>query len=130
MAEAELLWAHAIDCAEHQRANGRRFVILHPVNATSWKHERALQLREHPDVRDVIFDQCVFGLCTKVNRVPVRKRTRLLSNCPRIIARFKNCLCRGGHFHEVLQGVEGGVKRLRHAQIYPDPLVNALLSCV
>ena len=78
----------------------------------------------------VLFDQCAFGLCTKIDKVPMRKRTYLLTNCDKVIARFSNKLCSRDHKHRVIEGSEGGMKRSVWAQFYPPSMVEALVDCV
>ena len=89
---------------------GRTFVLEHPHGATSWKH---------PQVQDVLtrfsrttgfadFDFCMFGMVSKINRVPVKKPTRLMANCKHIYKRFAGVRCDGSHDHETCRDSEGG----------------------
>jgi len=117
----------AMACARHQLSRNRRFVFEHPTGASSWKDPEVLEIAADPTVTKVTFDQCMFGLLT-VNGNPARKRN-FLTNCPKVVARFKGCLCDKSHDHEILMGADGGKKLTRAAQRYPPKLVEALAEC-
>ena len=75
---------------------------------------------------------CNFGAtisAAEVHHSPVRKRTRLLTNSVRVVNAFRNHMCQNDHIHQILEGVEGGIKRNLYAQRYPPDLVDALVSC-
>lgn len=57
-------------------------------------------------VRTTTFDQCQFGLQSKVDRIPMRKRTTLLHNMPAIDKVFGGKICVGLHQHCNIQGQE------------------------
>ena len=130
MTNAVAMVDHSMECAEVQVRNGRRFVFEHPASAASWSLQSVKRVIALPGVEKVLFDQCAFGLCTKIDKVPMRKRTYLLTNCDKVIARFSNKLCSRDHKHRVIEGSEGGMKRSVWAQFYPLPMVEALVDCV
>lgn len=72
------------------------------------------------------FDQCQFGLVSKVSRKPVKKRTFVLTNCRQVFENLHQKFCPGNHTHQIIQGSEGGKKRSEAAQEYPDALVAAI----
>ena len=76
------------------------------------------------------FDQCQFGLVSKVDRNPIQKTTVLCSNMPAIISAFHGRTCAGGHTHCSIQGSEGGLKRSTWAQYYPTPMCEALAKAI
>ena len=76
------------------------------------------------------FDQCQFGLTSPVNKIPMQKRTKILTNCKKIHAALDGVLCDHSHQHQPIQGAEGGVKRSQFAQCYPDPLVHTLCKAM
>eukprot|EP00971_Amphidinium_carterae_P070276 1390268-Amphidinium_carterae.1 len=65
-----------------------------------------------------------YGLCTKVEKVPTRKR--ILSNLPGLAEAFNGHFCLGSHQHCRLEGSEGGQKLTQHVQLWPDPLLQAI----
>ncbi len=77
-------------------------------------------------VGKVDFDQCIVGLQSKVHHVPMRKRTRLLSNSVHVLRLFSGRMCNKRHEHHTLQGSEGGMSRAVWAQMYPGPMVDLL----
>ena len=62
----------------------------------------------------------MFGMVTKVHRTPLKKATRLMSNEPHVLKCFAGVRCEGTHVHAWCMGCEGGEKRSRYAQYYPD----------
>ena len=88
---------------------GRAFVLEHPHSATSWKHPQVQSaLRNFPGTHVADFDFCMFGMVTKIRRVPVKKTTRLMTNCPHIYKRFADVRCDGSHDHQMCWDSEGG----------------------
>ena len=87
-------------------------------------------LASKPDVVTAVFDQCRFGLETKVLKMPVKKRTRLITIMPEIVTEFHEKYCSGDHVHQVVEGSEGGVKRSTHAQRYPPQMCETVAACV
>ena len=71
-AEGLCLWKFACRLFKLQVLAGRYAVLEQPWLATSWKLPSAEKLRHLPGVRDYVFDQCLHGLCTTVEKNPVR----------------------------------------------------------
>lgn len=115
--EAVALWAFALELFAIQLAAGRFAALEHPDTASSWALPMTKQfLQSWPNVTTTRFDQCLLGLLS-FEGGPVRKRTRLLTNCPALLRRFCN-LCPGPlyHFpqrHVHLQGRAGCMSRTR-----------------
>ena len=109
---------------------GRTFVLEHPHGATSWKHPQVQDaLRTFPGTAFADFDFCMFGMVTKIKRVPVKKATRLMTNCKHIYKRFAGVRCDGSHDHAFCLDSEGGEKRSKYAQYYPRPFCACLAEC-
>ena len=88
---------------------GRTFVLEHPLRATSWKHPLVQDaLRKFPGTDFADFDFCMFGMVSKINRVPVKKPTRLMTNCKHILRRFAGVQCDRSHDHVMCVDSEGG----------------------
>ena len=128
IAAAMILLRHALQCAKIQYESGRKFVFEHPASATSWKLPEVKSMLELPGMHAVVFDQCMLGLKSKVHQIPMRKRTRLMTNSLRVAQAFRGCLCDRQHEHQVIQGCEGGVDRSAWAQCYPLPMVERLVA--
>ncbi len=79
-----------------------------------------------PHMRKVHVHKCVYGLCSKVDRVPHKKPTTFLTNLGSMTHLFAQGFSKGGHPHRPSEGSEGGQSRAAHAQIYPPGLCNAL----
>ena len=135
-AEGLQLFRFALALFRMQVMAGRYAVLEHPSRASSWAlPEVAMLQREFPTVRFVTFDQCLLGLRTVCGN-PVRKRTKFLSNWPRLSGSvFDRCcnLMTCNHVpvaHQWLQGAEGGVSRARAAQVYPQGFCAAMADLV
>ena len=102
----------------------------HPASASSWRTPHVQAVANAEGVFQVTFDQCMFGLVSKVTQTPMRKRTRLLTNCQRVRERFSNGMCDNSHDHQIIEGAEGGMKRSVWAQHYPIGFVEALVDCL
>ena len=120
-------WSMA--CAKLQIQGGRKFIFEHPAGASSWTLLSVQEVRNMKGVQEVILDQCMLGLCTKVDKVPTRKRTRLLTNSSVVIQKFSGLLCDRSHEHRIIEVVEGGIKRSRYAQQYPSRMVELIVAC-
>lgn len=116
--------------AQLQITAGRFFVFEHPEGATSWDRPAVLGIKNMPGVVASTFDQCMFGLVSKVHKKPIQKRTIILSNLPGIASAFNNVLCPQEHEHQVCHGYEGGEPRSVHAQRYPDKMCQYIAEAV
>ena len=75
-------------------------------------------------------DQCMLGL-TSMSGIPMRKRTKLMTNCHVLASRFRTVgLCDRSHKHQVIQGAEGGVRRSVWSQQYPRLMCQLLAQPV
>ena len=129
-AEAKLYLSHAMDCCRVQHTEGRVFVFEHPANATSWDEPEVLAVAALPGVEITIVDQCMLGLTSKSGK-PMRKRTKIMSNCPVMRHRFASVgLCDRSHVHQIIEGKEGGVRRSVWAQRYPAKMCRLLAEPV
>ena len=109
---------------------GRAFVLEHPHGATSWKHPRVQDaMRTFPGTAFADFDFCMIGMVTKIKRVPVKKATRLMTNCNHIYKRFAGVWCDGSHDHAACWDSERGEKRSKYAQYYPRHFCACLAQC-
>ena len=129
-AEACKLLDHSMHCATIQVRRRNRFAFEHPAGASSWKEDSVKAVEALPNVQTVVFDQCMLGLKSKVTQTPMRKRTRILTNCCRVVSRFSGLLCDGSHDHVLVEGVEGGEKRSVWAQRYPPQMIEAIVDCL
>lgn len=84
-ADAMLMLTHSMQCASKQVHNQRCFAFEHPASASSWKQQCVKSVMALPGVECVVFDQCMVGLRSKVHGTPMRKRTRIMTNCPKVI---------------------------------------------
>ena len=66
----------AIMIAEFCLREGIFFCIEHPSTASSWGRSNLKQLTTKPGVETTVFDQCMFGLVSKLTKTPTLKRTR------------------------------------------------------
>ena len=127
--KAMIMLKHSMDCARVQVMNKRLFVFEHPWRATSWTQNCVMDIMGLPGVHKVVFDQCCFGAVTKITKTPVRKRTQLMTNSSAVVALFDKQFCKRDHQHTHLEGVEGGERRTKHAEVYPPELCQALAQC-
>ena len=81
-----------------------------------------------PNVQRVTFDQCELGLVSAVQKLPMRKRTCILTNSDAVFQAFRGKFCKEGHMHQTIEGSEGGQKRSTAAQHYPPQMVELLAS--
>ena len=117
---------HSMECAAAQHAAGRHFAFEHPARASSWKTAEVSRVASLSGVQVVVFDQCTVGLTSPKSGIPMRKRTRLMTNCPVLAQRFAGRMCDRSHQHQTIQGSEGGIRRSVWAQLYPAPMVDLL----
>ncbi len=118
----------AVQVAQHQVRVGGRFILEHPVSASSWRTELIQDLQACPGVQKLSFDQCRYGL-TSPGGSGCKKRTSLVHNWG-VASEFtgKNCCCKAPH-HPIM-GSERGVQCSRDTQVYPPALVTALVKAL
>ena len=120
----------AMILCDYQRSRGRFFVHEHPDNALSWDHSTVLDISKQNDVLLARFHMCYFGLKSKVTEIPVQKSTKVMTNMPEVHEKLNGCNCPGHKLHQILQGMEGGMKRSEWSQQYPDEFCQAILEAV
>ena len=116
--------------ARMQLDSGRIFLFEHPHKATSFKRPCVKAIMDHGDVERITFDQCLFGNVSKVDKMPVKKRTVFLTNGKQIKKKFLGCLCQNLHQHRRCDGCEGGESRSIYAQRYPPELCATIADAV
>ena len=128
MLEAVMHVDHAMECCKEQVRRGRFFLFEHPQRSSAFGLASVREVLGLPGVRRVSFDQCMFGLKSKVRGVPMRKRTTFITNATPIVNAFSGKFCDGSHAHQIIEGAEGGIKRAAWAQVYPQPLVHCIVE--
>ena len=106
---------------------GRAFVLEHTHAATSRKHPQVQDaLRRFPGTAFADFDFCMFGMATKIKRVPMKKATRLMTHCMHIYRRFAGVRCDGSHNHAICLDSEGGRggEAVQICAVLPAPLLR------
>ena len=126
--EAEGFMGFSKDVAVKQSTAGRGFILEHPAPASSWELPCVQEMMALPNAQVARFAQCRYGLRGPEGKL-MRKHTKLLSNIPHIMAEFHGKTCQCSETHERIQGSFQGVRRSRHAQVYPPAMVDALVSC-
>jgi hypothetical protein len=86
-------------------------------------------LTQASGVYTTTFDQCMYGLVTKVRNTPVLKSTKIVFNLKTLQSRF-SMRCDKSHVHQNCSGSEGGEFRAVFAQRYPDKLCQAVADAV
>ena len=102
-------------CLRQAKA-GRYFALEHPVSAASWDTEVLQMIRSVPRAAEVEFDFCSLGMVSSDDEgeAPVKKRTRIITNCPALVEALRKHQCSGDHRH--VQLVHG---RAAACQQYP-----------
>ena len=108
--------AFAMHFALVQARGGRYFIFEHPMTAKSWETKTLEALRQAPGYIEVEFDFCTMGMVSSDNEgeAPVKKRTRIGTNCPAVAEALAVMQCAGGHRH--VQHLQG---RASACQQYP-----------
>ena len=128
MSEADVLLDHAMACATTQISRNAFFLFEHPASASSWTRPSVQTVRALPGVKCVTADMCMLGLVSPVDKVPMRKRTRFMTNCSLLAQSFEGLYCDKSHMHQVIEGVEGGIRRCKAAQVYPHGVIDRVVS--
>ena len=121
---------HAMECCHCQHRARRFFAFEHPYNASSWEQDVVKNVARLPGVETVIFDQCMLGLVSPVRRIPIRKRTKIMTNNHVLAAALRGIKCDRSHAHQRVEGAEGGVRMSLHAQKYPEALCRIIARAV
>ena len=113
--------------ADLQETQGGGWAFEHPDSAKSWRNKKVEDARQRGALM-ARFDQCMFGLVSKVDKTPMRKRTRFMTNMHELHAVFHRKFCDCSHDHVAVQGSEGGERRSVWAQRYPPAMCKAAVS--
>lgn len=128
-AQGNAFLEHSMMGARKQVQKKKKFMFEHPWRASSWDQPSVESVRAMEDVYTVDFDMCAVGMLSPKGS-PVRKRTRIMSNCYSLIQRLRSCQCSRDHEHRTVQGSELGHKMSTWCQIYPPGLVQILAENV
>ena len=118
-------------CFDRSR-KGRVFLLEHPSTASSWNLDSVIDACQRiPGCRICSFAQCRYGLKSPSGK-PMQKLTKFLTNSVAIAQEFhgKTCLCKSqGIEHQPIEGTDQGRSLSTWAQVYPKPLVKAVVDC-
>ena len=128
--ESEVLFDFGMLLINSQIANKSGYIHEHPQSASSWRKRKIQALLESEHNNIVDFDQCWFGHKYPGKDLHIQKRTRILSNMPTVLAKFKDCFCPGDHAHGTIQGSHLGKQISAYAARYPSNMVWAIGSAV
>jgi hypothetical protein len=118
---------------DFQQANGRKYIHEHPDNCMSWDTDVVKNRARDKYASMPRFHMCAYGLKSKVQELPVLKTTKLLTNLREVHEKINGVWCPGPEHHpkhQILQGLEGGMKRSEWAQRYPDKFCQAVIEAV
>ena len=113
--------------ADIQESQHRGWAFAHPDTAKSWQNPKVKWWVDR-GAFVTRFDQCMFGLVSKVETARMKKRTRFMTNIKPLYAAFDKKVCDKSHGHVSVQGSEGGEKRSVWAQRYPPALCEAAVQ--
>ena len=120
---------HAMKCCKLQHSEGRFWALEHPQTVSSWGQAVTQDVLSLPGAQTMDFDQCMLGLKSPYG-TPMRKRTRIMTNCPQLVEAFRGIKCDRNHIHKAIEGSEGGKRLSTHAQVYPDGMVKLIAGVV
>ena len=129
-AAALSLLNYAVRCCAEQHRNGRFFIFEHPHAASSWRTQPLLDLHALDGIDHVDFDQCATGLVAPGTGLPIKKRTRFLTDIPEIIRRFSQLQCACTQRHHVCERTSVGIRLSRYCQVYTPLLCRHILECI
>ena len=128
MQKAELMFNYAMELAAIQVRGGRNFVLENPNAASSWQLQSVQSaLVDWNNAQFVSFDQCRLGLVSPLGN-PIKKRTRFLTNCSRVVHHFSMMQCQCENPHTRVQGSEAGRRLSTWCQVYPRELCDLLVT--
>ena len=84
-----------MELAEIQAKAGRLFLFEHIVQAKSWNRGLVKRLFKLKNACTVDFGFCQFGMQSEGS--PVKKRTRIMTNSPKIANRLAKFQCDNSH---------------------------------
>ena len=125
--EGLTLLTAALAIMRSQEQRGRYWILEHPRLAKTWKLQQVMDV-----VGDnfVDFDQCMLCLKDKESGKLHKKPTRIASNLPLVLDRFRNKLCDHSHSHQRLQGSNESGHRCVQAARYPPMMCGLIAGCV
>lgn len=133
MQEARSYLQHSMRAAKTQHGKRKMWMYEHPWKASSWKLEEIVSVQKMPGVYTVDFDMCSCGLLSPAG-VPVKKRTRIMTNSYFLVSALKEKQCDRSHEHRPIEGTELGHTMSKWCQVYPPGLVSILaderLCCI
>ena len=104
---------------------GGEFLLEHPLTSTAWLENELQQLMADDRVILVVCDQCRFNLRSTSGNLH-KKPTGFITTSPEIAAELDR-RCDQSHQHEQVLGRNHTGNRAKQAQVYPQPLVDAML---
>ena len=123
-AEGIQLIQYAIELAELQLSQGRRFLLENPLTAESWDLPQLKKLLQRLECHQAVFDQCRFQLRGPSGLLHKRP-TKIATSFEAIARRLDGPRCLRGHQHE---HVLGGSKKTSAAGLYPTKeLANEII---
>ncbi len=104
---------------------GRRFMIEHPVAATSWSLQCLQELINETGVKRTNFDFCMVGMqaTDQDGEGAAKKRTGVLSNSEEISKALEDRQCDKKHRHVVLTG-----GKAKACEVYPDEFCELICT--
>ena len=85
-----------------QKAQGRHFHLEQPVQSRMLLEPAFKPILAH--THRVVVDMCAFGLRTPVSKVPIRKRTVILTSSSLVANKLRAKTCDGQHPHQQIAG--------------------------
>ena len=85
-----------------QTARGRHFHLEQPELSKMLEDEIMRPIIMH--CHQTVVDMCAFGLKTPITRVPIRKRTAILTTHPELAKSLEKFRCKGVHVHHTIAG--------------------------
>ena len=123
-AEGIVLISFAVQVAREQMEHNRHFLIENPVPSLGWKVDVLDELRQHPEVLQVVVDMCQFNLRAPDGGLH-RKATQILTSMHAVVSIFMNHRCQGGHHHSpVLGGSKITAAAVHYTPEFPDTLIQ------
>ena len=98
-------FAFALLLCIRQSQAGRKFVIEHPVGASSWALRLTNLLAQCPGTRNVNLDFCMLGMKSSDDQgeAPAKNRTKVMTNSDAIAATLETYKCNGLHRQVALE---------------------------
>lgn len=117
----------AMTLCKKQSDAGRLFMFEHPSNARSWSMELVKGMLALDNVVTVDFDFCQFGMNSEDAQAEgcAKKRTRVLTNFPKLAKRLSAAQCDDEHRHVSLTNFRAGP-----CQVYPVAFCDEICMAV